>query len=144
MEKITVKIKGSATIKQSVRWPGTVVETIFEGQDKEIEVSDGYHTFEELYDHRITLFVALCRHMHELLGIENPGKYKVWRAKFHADGSAYAGWFSMGIGKKPGQQISYHLPMERWDETGFAETLDRAPEWDKHTPADVLERLKNL
>lgn len=25
------------------------------------EVSDGYHTFNELYDHRIKLFITLCR-----------------------------------------------------------------------------------
>jgi hypothetical protein len=50
----------------------------------------------------------------------------------------------MGIGKEKGKQISYHLPLSRWDETYFAETLDKAPEWDGHTSADVLERLKTL
>lgn len=25
--------------------------------------SDGFHTFEELYDHRITLFIALCHNL---------------------------------------------------------------------------------
>lgn len=24
------------------------------------EVSDGYHTFDELYEHRVALFIALC------------------------------------------------------------------------------------
>jgi hypothetical protein len=24
------------------------------------DISDGYHTFKELYDHRVKLFVALC------------------------------------------------------------------------------------
>jgi len=50
----------------------------------------------------------------------------------------------MGLTAADGKQITYHLPIERWDETWFAETLDLAPEWDGHTPADVLERLKHL
>ena len=33
---------------------------------------------------------------------------------------------------------------ERWEETNFAKTLDKAPEFDGHTPADVLERIKSL
>ncbi len=106
---------------------------------------DGYHTFGELYDHRITLFIALCRHMHELLGIENPGKFKTWRSKKHADGSSFDGWFIMGIGKEKGKQITYHLPLSRWEETHFVEeNLEFAPEWDGHTSDDVLTRLKNL
>ena len=50
----------------------------------------------------------------------------------------------MGIDKKPGKQITYHLPIAYWDETEFAETLDLAPEWDGHTSDDVLERLRKL
>lgn len=29
-------------------------------ENKKELVSDGYHTFKELYEHRVTLFVALC------------------------------------------------------------------------------------
>lgn len=106
--------------------------------------SDGAHTFEELYDHRNTLFIALLRNINEVLGLENPGKYKIWRSKSHSDGSEYKNWFILGIGEKAGEQITYHLPIERWGETEFAETLNYAPAWDNHTPADVLERLKSL
>ena len=107
-------------------------------------VSDGYHTIAELYDHRITLFVALCRLGND---IDNPPSSSLspWRSKFHSDGKpAYDGWYIMGIGREKGKQISYHIPLSRWDETNFAETLDKAPEWDGHTSADVLERLKAL
>lgn len=103
------------------------------------KVSDGYHTFEELYDHRIALFIALCR------TIDNPRlKKKSWRSKFHSDGSSFDGWFVMGVGKKTGEQITYHLPLSCWDETGFAETLEKAPEFDGHTPEDVIKRLKQI
>ena len=67
---------------------------------------------------------------------------RIIRSKVHY--SPTDGWFIMGIGKEKGNQISYHLPLSRWDETDFAETLDQAPEWDGHTSQDVLERLKTL
>ena len=115
------------------------------------QVSDGYHTIAELYDHRITLFITLCRMASRLFATpmhddtSDIPRYSIWRSKTHGDGDpAYEGWFIMGIGKGRGKQISYHLPLSRWDETDFAETLDKAPEWDGHTSADVLQRLKDL
>lgn len=105
------------------------------------EVSDGYHTFGELYNHRITLFIALCNVIMAGGYFKNP---IVWRSKLNSDGSTFDGWFIMGINKDSGEQITYHLPMDRWEETDFAETLDKAPEWDGHTATDVLDRLKRL
>jgi hypothetical protein len=40
--------------------------------------------------------------------------------------------------------MTYHLPLVEWDNTSFAQTLERAPEYDGHTPNDVLERIKAL
>ncbi len=110
-------------------------------EGENLEVSDGYHTFDELYDHRITLYIALCR----ILRTECDHR-GVWRSKLHSDGSSFEGWFVLGIGKEgeKGKQITYHLPLSRWGETDFAETLEKAPEWDGHTPEDVLKRLKAL
>jgi hypothetical protein len=106
------------------------------------QVSDGYHTFGELYEHRIALWIALCRvHSSEF---ETPQKQLVWRSKLHSDGSSYDGWFLLGMNRKPGEQITYHLPMAYWDRCSFAATLDRAPEFDGHTPQDVLERLRSM
>lgn len=106
------------------------------------EFSDGYHSFNELYDHRVTLFIALCK----LYDVEDILEKNVWRSKKHSDGElAFGGtWFVLGINKLPGNQITYHLPIDRWDETEFAETLETAPGWDGHTPEDVLKRLKTL
>lgn len=97
---------------------------------------DGYHTFTELYEHRIHLFIALCCSI-------NSG-YDAWKSKLHSDGSSFEGWFILGLREEPGSQITYHLPMKKWKDCSFAKTLDRAPEWDGHTSADVLERVKNL
>lgn len=121
-----------------------------EASGEELEVSDGYHTMDELYDHRITLYIALCRtyqrrdqHMENELGTAQSVTC-VWRSKLHSDGTAFDGWFILGIDQEKGYQITYHLPLDRWDETEFAKTLDKAPEWDGHTSADVLARLKQL
>lgn len=104
-------------------------------------ISDGYHTFDELYEHRITLYIALAR-MHT--NWHPSHAYPVWKSKVHSDGSVWHGWFLLGIGTKAGEQITYHLPLDKWLECEFATTLDKAPEFDGHTSKDVLERIKNL
>lgn len=115
-----------------------------------IVISDGFHTMDELYDHRITLYIALCRIMYEAmkaylnLGLEPEKMIPVWRSKVNGDGTTWDGWFILGIYKEPGKQITYHLPISRWGETDFAETLDKSPDFDGHTSDDVLKRLAIL
>lgn len=150
MEKITIKNPKN-----------TCIEEEFTSDDKSMvmevyslaDVSDGYHTFAELYDHRITLFIALARlsdatqrAMNWQQVGEAPYNRRVWRSKNHSDGEPAfgGGWFVLGINKEAGNQVTYHLPLSRWDDTNFAETLEQAPEWDEHTSADVLKRLKDL
>lgn len=106
-------------------------------------ISDGYHTFEELYDHRVMLFMALCKALYDHHPSTHfPYGIKVWRSWKHSDGSQLPGWFIMGLGKIQGRQITYHLPEKVWELTEFAETLEEAPAWDGHTPEDVLDRIK--
>lgn len=102
-------------------------------------ISDGYHTFGELYDHRIALFIALSN----LLARLGSSEYPVWKSRAHHDGTMFEGWFIAGIGLKSGKQISYHLPLADWDKLRSAEMI-MAPEWDGHTPADVVERLLEI
>lgn len=99
-------------------------------------VSDGYHTFGELYDHRITLYIALCRLAH------HETRCEVWRSRAHSNGEVWDGWFILGINKAGGKQITYHLPESDWARCDFAETLGAAPTWDGHTSSDVLTRIK--
>lgn len=110
---------------------------------EEMEASDGYHTFGELYDHRITLYIALCKAI-----AKESGYGFVWRSKNHSDGKPCFGTgtqYVLGIGNEAGEQITYHIPIERWGETDdFTETLEKAPKYDGHTSADVLIRLKSL
>lgn len=99
-------------------------------------ISDGYHTFGELYEHRFELYLALCR---QLVRTKS-----VWRSKVHSDGTSYDGWFILGIDYAPGSQITYHLPMKYWDRTDFVHTPVHIPQFDGHTSFDVIERLKCL
>jgi hypothetical protein len=111
------------------------------------ELSDGYHTFNELYEHRITLYIALCKNLAGRENIPMAGpfdSYPVWRTKAHSDGSVWDGWFMLGINYHAGEQITYHLPMTKWRECYFADELIKAPEWDGHTAEDVLKRLKEI
>jgi len=118
------------------------------------QISDGYHTFGELYEHRYLLFFALAKSEHETWiscvrrgvdkyeGSVNP----FWATYTHSDGSkSYDGYFLAGLGREKGKQITYHIPIQYWDMfIQYADLLDRAPEFDGHTSADVLERLKSL
>lgn len=94
------------------------------------EISDGYHTFNELYEHRHALFMNLM------------GFCDSWKSTLHADGTMFSdGWFIAGLSlpnsKKP---ITYHLPIKYWNICP-GRCLERAPEWDGHTSADVVSRL---
>jgi hypothetical protein len=109
--------------------------------DERGNISDGYHTFNELYEHRIVLYIALCSEINS-----NPAHQytQVWKTTVHSDGSVWDGWFIMGINLPDKRQITYHLPLSKWNECEFAPTFDKAPEFDGHTSEDVLERLKSL
>lgn len=115
------------------------------------EVSDGYHTFNELYEHRFELWITICRiaadfkTVFEVLGAKPTSIVIIpWRSRKHSDGTAYDGWFILGMPNKEGKQITYHLPDRLWDRCKFAITREEAPEFDGHTSADVIERLKTL
>lgn len=118
--------------KQQMTREDLINEEIAAGADTN-KISDGYHTFQDLYAHRNTLFIALSN----LLPNE------AWKARKHADGTIYEGWFIAGIMYLPGEQISYHLPLEKWELLHCRE-LHAAPPFDGHTPSDVLERLLKL
>lgn len=99
------------------------------------KVSDGYHTFDELYDHRCLNFLAF-----QALWRQAALPYtSAWKSRKHHDGSAFEGWFIAGM-QMPQGQISYHIPGKYWDLCKAYER-ETAPEWDGHTSADVIERL---
>ena len=98
------------------------------------KVSDGFHTFDELYEHRNLLFLNLMR-----LNTE-----AAWVSRAHEDGTVFDGWFIAGL-QLPTGQITYHLPDELWEVAlrYSAVEHERSP-WDGHEAADVVTRLQNL
>jgi len=106
------------------------------------KISDGYHTFKELYEHRIALFIALCN-FGKRTGDYEGFIFDAWKSKKHHDGTVMEGWFIACLEKEKGKQISYHLPIEMWDKLEV-DQLEKAPEWDGHTPDDVIKRLLEL
>lgn len=104
------------------------------------DVSDGYHTFDELYEHRCLLFGLLLTFISHQDALPMGWDFEAWKALLHSDGTSIPGWFIAGIVFR-GQQISYHLPLRMFNDLASVETLARAPEWDGHTSRDVIERL---
>lgn len=103
------------------------------------EVSDGFHTFNELYEFRKVYNAALFNSW------SKQGLYNVHKSKKHYEGDLCfgGGWFIV-IAILPTGQISNHYPIKDWD-------LFNIPSYDKplfpfdgHTPQDTLTRISSL
>lgn len=111
------------------------------------DISDGYHTFDELYEFRMLYNAAFFNELalHDLAsvhlgdGIPKLNVVKSWR---HSDGELCfgGGWFVVTAQLHTGQ-ITNHYETKDWDLFKIPE-VDKAPEWDGHTPQDVAKRLR--
>lgn len=110
-------------------------------QDEQVsgDTSDGYHTFNELYDFRKAYNAALFNEW------AASGKYSVHKSKRHYDGKECfgGGWFIV-VAQLPNGQISNHYEMKDWDKFQLPEADKALFEYDNHTGADVLHRLFSL
>ncbi|MDD4377765.1 MAG: hypothetical protein PHH48_06490 [Eubacteriales bacterium] len=96
------------------------------------KISDGYHTFDELYYHRMLLFSIIC----------NQNKDVAWKSWLHADGTTFEDYFIVGI-TTPEGDYSYHFNKVHWGMFNVKE-LPNAPEWDGHEPEDIKRLLSLL
>lgn len=96
-------------------------------------LSDGYHTFNELYHHRAILFSVICNSMPE----------KAWKSKLHDTGDMFDGMFIVGI-ETPEGQATYHYDIVPYWDMFKVKELEKAPKWDGHTPQDAIERISKL
>lgn len=94
------------------------------------KTSDGYHTFDELYEHRHALFCYLIRNN----TLKNTDAIL----------NHFKGWDLLIAYTEDDDQISYHLPVKcrrLW--RGHAnEVIDN--QWDGHTSKQVIRRLNRL
>lgn len=93
----------------------------------EDDFSDGYHSFDELYEHRCLLYINLCQLNNKLCA---------WRPH-------HEGWFLLYFESYVGQ-ISYHIP-EKFLPL-IEPLIPRRDDWffDGHSSKNVAERLTKL
>lgn len=109
--------------------------TVFKpGSADDGDVSDGHHTFNELYQYR------MLYNVHAALGWLAAGipVSKSWR---HSDGELCfgGGWFVV-VAQLPTGQVSNHYTVEHWDLFDIPQ-VDLSPEYDGHTPKIAADRL---
>ena len=96
------------------------------------EISDGYHTFNELYRYRMLYNAAFFNLLPKQL---------VHKSKRHHDGEECfgGGWFIV-MANLPTGQISNHYELKDWDLFQMPEK-EVADEWNGHTPQEAADRL---
>lgn len=116
-----------ATYDRLIAW----LEKQKEPEDKG-EISDGYHTFNELYYYRMLYNAAFFNHL---------PKEWVHKSKRHHDGEECfgGGWFIV-MANLPTGQISNHYELKDWELFQIPEK-EIADEWDGHTPQEAANRL---
>lgn len=114
-------------------WTRTISGTKYnsDGTPNFGDVSDGYHTFDELYEHRTVLLAVICKQF-------RPDR--VWKSNKHHDGSMFDGMFIVGIDTDAGT-VTYHVDNKYRELFKFVRELEHAPKWDGSTPHDGLKYL---
>lgn len=120
---------GSSDYQRWLAWLEKQKEPLDKG-----EISDGYHTFNELYYYRMLYNAAFFN----LLPKEWVHKSK----KHHTGEECFGGGWFIVMAELPTGQISNHYEMKDWDLFDIPEK-DVADEWDGHTPQEAAERLHN-
>ncbi len=101
------------------------------------EVSDGYHTFDQLYEFRLLYNAAFFNYLpHE--------EFRVHKSKRHNDGKECfgGGWFIV-MAQLPTGQVSNHYELDDWDLFDIPEQ-QTADKWDGHTAEDAAKRLREF
>lgn len=100
------------------------------------QVSDGHHTFAELYRYRMLYNAALFNVWYRY------GAYDVHKSWHHSDGEPCfgGGWFIV-MATLPTGQISNHYKKEHWNLFDVPARVI-ADEWDGHTPEVAADRIE--
>lgn len=103
------------------------------------DVSDGYHTFNELYEFRKVYNAVLFNEW------AAQGKYDCHKSTRHFEGDECfgGGWFIV-VAILPDGQISNHYEMKDWELFKLPTQEKALYEFDGHTSEDVLQRLKKI
>ena len=109
------------------------IKTICEvaGVNEIDDLSDGFHTFRQLYYQRMMLFATIVKQ----------NKDKAWKSLRHEDGELCfgGGWFIVGVDTPEGS-YTYHYEDNFYSLFDCIE-LERGKHWDGHTEKDVTRLL---
>lgn len=120
------------------------INTIIAGGCETNKISDGYHTFEELYEFRkvynAALFNEWARQNNQYTDLPIHDVHKSWK---HNDGELCfgGGWFIV-VAVLPTGQISNNYEAKDWDLFKVPEVEKAKYPFDGHTSNDVLTRLR--
>lgn len=124
---------GTARVKEALNMAIEALSAEAETDGDMGEVSDGYHTFNQLYHQRAVLFAAIVK----------LNKEKAWKSWKHGDGEfcfdSNKEWFIVGVDTPEGS-YTYHYEKKYWDMFDCVE-LERGKFWDGHTEEDVTRLL---
>lgn len=95
------------------------------------DLSDGFHTFRQLYYQRMMLFATIVKQNRD----------RAWKSLRHEDGELCfgGGWFIVGIDTPEGS-YTYHYEDNYFSLFDCVE-LERSKHWDGHTEKDVVRLL---
>ena len=121
-----------------------MINMIINNSDFEINadnISDGYHTFAELYEFRKIYNAIIFNEWYK-----NRKDIELFKSKIHADGEFCfgGGWFIVEAILPNGKQISNHYELKDWDLFHIPEVEIPHVKFDGHTPQDVIDRLINF
>lgn len=140
-QPLMVQLSGFDAEEREVNFVKTraTLAKVFDASNGDTDnISDGYHTFGELYHYRM-LYNAAFFNM-----IAGQAEYDVHKSRFHSDGTpAFGGEWFVVVAYLPTGQITNHYKLEDWDYFNVEERI-RAAEWDGHTPADAAKRLEDF
>ncbi|MFA5602776.1 MAG: hypothetical protein WDA21_03475 [Bacilli bacterium] len=103
-------------------------------------ISDGWHTFGELYKHRQMLLIKLC----QFISKSNRKDLVVWKTRKHNDNTVMEGYFLLGITINKNNYISYHMDNNVWDLCAYAIELDKSPIVGNYNSKMALQNLTDL
>ena len=95
------------------------------------DLSDGFHTFRQLYYQRMMLFSTIVKQNRD----------RAWKSLRHEDGEPCfgGGWFIVGIDTPEGS-YTYHYE-DNYFSLFDCKELERGKHWDGHTEKDVTRLL---
>lgn len=139
-EKLTDAEKASDMAQVDRYWP--LIATHSKKQELRVtgETSDGYHTFNELYEYRMMYNAALFNEW------ATQGKYDVHLSYRHSDGELCFGKedYFVVVAELPTGQITNHYKGKYRHLFAAVPERELANKYDGHTPKQALERLAQL